>query len=48
MSEPIWSCGGKGTFAEELYWKMHRIADAKSDKLEIALGVNDKQWQKWI
>ena len=26
---------------EESYWKMDRIVDAKLDKLEIALDVND-------
>ena len=26
---------------EELYWKTDRIVDAKLDKLEIALDVND-------
>ena len=28
-------------FVEEPYWKTHRIVDAKLDKLEIALDVND-------
>ena len=32
---------GKVFFVEELYWKTHRIVDAKLDKLEIALDVND-------
>ena len=32
----------KVLFVEEPYWKMHRIVDAKLDKLEIALDVNDK------
>ena len=32
---------GKLVFVEEPYWKTHRIVDAKLDKLEIALDVND-------
>ena len=32
---------GKVFFVEELYWKTYRILDAKLDKLEIALDVND-------
>ena len=32
---------GKVAFVDEQYWKMHRIVDAKLDKLEIALDVND-------
>ena len=28
-------------FVEELYWKTDRFVDAKLDKLEIALDVND-------
>ena len=32
---------GKVCFVEELYWKTHRIVDAKLDKLEIALDVDD-------
>ena len=32
---------GKVFFVQEPYWKMHRIVDAKLDKLEIALDVND-------
>ena len=32
---------GKVVFVEESYWKTHRIVDAKSNKLEIALDVND-------
>ena len=32
---------GKVFFVEKLYWKTYRILDAKLDKLEIALDVND-------
>ena len=32
---------GKVFFVEEPYWKTHKIVDAKLDKLEIALNVND-------
>ena len=32
---------GKVFFVEESYWKMHKIVDAKLEKLEIALDVND-------
>ena len=32
---------GKVFFVEEPYWKTHRIVNAKLDKLEIALDVND-------
>ena len=32
---------GKVLFVEESYWKTHRFVDAKLDKLEIALDVND-------
>ena len=41
LSDPIDHVERKVVSVEEPYWKTHRNVDAKLDKLEIALDVND-------